>query len=833
MSARCGELFDVTRSIVVFAAAASLTIAAGAGVSFAQSEPGAGAAGATKALPPGAASEAQAKPYFQFLSHYCEKCHNTEDWAGSIAFGVMSPKDIPDDAKTWETAVMKLSGRLMPPPGQKQPPQTQINAFMSWMSQHLDEAAAAHPDPGYVPLHRLNRTEYVRSVEQILGVDVDPSTLLPKETLSDGFDDIAGALKVSPTFLDQYISAARTVAALAMGDPHPATAIAVYRAGKDSQAFHIEGTPLGTRGGMQVTHYFPADGDYVFDLSVFTGIGYLVGLDSPQDVVLTIDDQKAFEKSVGGAQDLKEGDQNPIESTKDLKARFEHILVHVPAGPHKIVATFVARTHAESNEELFPFDPRGGNERIPSIRGVQITGPFHATGISETPSRAKILICEPKGESDEAPCARRILAKIATQAYRRPITDADLLAPMHFFEAGRKGATFDAGIENALVAILCSPKFLYRAESEPPLMKAGGIYHVSDLDLASRLSFFLWSAGPDQELLDLAQSGRLHEPAVLEKEVHRMLADPRAESLVTNWAFQWLEVDAMDKIDPDPFEYPEFDEDLRSAFREEMRLFLGSVLLKDLDVRDLLTADWTYVNGRLALQYGISDVQGGQFRRVHLANSARWGLLGKGAMLMGTSYGNRTAPVLRGAWVLDDVTGTSPHAPPPSIPPFKENVPGAKPLTIRQRMEMHRSQPSCNACHGLLDPIGMSLNNFDAMGAWQTKDEDTGLPVDAAVTLPDGTAVNGPVDLRNELLKKSDRFVETITEKLMTYALGRRLDYHDMPDVRAIVRQADRDHDRFDSIVLGIIESPQFTMKRVPSGTGAPNLKTAQAANRN
>lgn len=819
----------MTRSLAAFAVAASLTIAAGAGISFAQPP---AAASAAKALAPGAATDSQAKRYFQFLNDYCAKCHNTEDWAGGIAFATLSPEDIPDDAKTWETAVMKLSGRLMPPPGQKQPPQAQIDAFMSWMSHHLDEAAAAHPDPGYVPLHRLNRTEYVRSVEQILGVEVDPSTLLPKETLSDGFDDIAGALKVSPTFLDQYISAARTVAALAMGNPHPAPAIAVYKAGKQSQAFHIEGLPLGTRGGMEVTHYFPADGDYVFDLSVFTGIGYLIGLDTPQDVVLTIDDQKVFEKSVGGAADLKEADQHPNESAKDLKARFEHILVHVPAGPHRIVATFIARTHAESVDELFPFDPRGGSDRIPSISGLQITGPFHPTGISETPSRAKILICEPKSTSDELPCARRILAKIATEAYRRPVTDADLEAPMRFFEMGRKGKTFDDGIENAIVAILCSPKFLYRAEFDSPLMKAGGIYRVSDLDLASRLSFFLWSQGPDEELLKLAQAGRLHEPAVLEQQVQRMLADPRAESLVTNWAFQWLEVDAMDKIDPDPYEYPGFDEDLRSAFREEMRLFLGSVLLKDLDVRELLTADWTYVNGRLALQYGIPDVQGSQFRRVHLENPARWGLLGKGAILMGTSYGNRTAPVLRGAWVLDDITGTPPHAPPPSIPAFKENVPGAKPLTIRQRMEMHRVQPSCNACHGILDPIGMSLQNFDAMGAWQTKDEDTGLPIDASVTLPDGIALRGPADLRRTLLKSSDRFVETVTEKLMTYALGRTLDYHDMPQVRAIVRRADRDHDRFDSIVLGIIESPQFTMKRIPGpGNGQPNLKTAQAAN--
>ncbi len=877
MFVRCVERYDVTRSILVLAASASLTLAAGtAGVSFAETAHGTGSASAAasptrpasgsaltsaddfdflvpdaasaskstsgsagggvtaKPLPPGAATEDQAKPYLKMLSDYCEKCHNTDDWAGGVAFGVMDPRDIPQDAKIWETAVMKLSGRLMPPPGQKQPPQAQINAFMAWMEKHLDAAAAAHPDPGFVPLHRLNRTEYARSVEEILGVHVDPAELLPKETKSDDFDNIADVLKVSPTFLDQYISAARTVAALAMGNPHPAPAIAVYRAGKEDQAFHIEGLPLGTRGGMVVTHDFPADGDYDFDLNVFTGIGYLIGLDSPQDVVLTIDDQKVFDKSVGGAKDLKEADQHPIESAKELKSRFEHILVHVPAGPHKIAVAFIARTFAESDDELFPFEPRGGMDRIPQITGIQITGPFHPSGITETPSRAQILICHPASPADEEPCARRILAKIAREAYRRPITDADLAAPMRFYAAGRKGKSFDAGIENAIVAILCSPKFLYRAEFDSPLLKAGGIYRVSDLDLASRLSFFLWSEGPDEQLLDVATAGRLHDPAVLEQQVRRMLADPRAESLVTNFAFQWLEVDGMDKIDPDPYEYPGFDEDLRSAYREEMRLWLDSILLENLDVRELLTSDWTYVNERLALEYGIPNVQGSQFRRVHLANSARWGLTGKGAILMGTSYGNRTAPVLRGAWVLDVIKGTPPHAPPPSIPALKENVPGAKPLTIRQRMQMHRAQPSCNACHGILDPIGMSLENFNAMGQWQSKDIDTGLPIDASGQLADGSRVSGPDDLRKALLHDTDRFVETITEKLMTYALGRTLDYHDMPDVRAIVRRADADHDRFESIVLGIVESPQFLMKRVPGpGNGGPNLKTAQASNLN
>ncbi len=823
---------------LICAIAAVSVLALGAGEVWAAAEGSAVASASAKgpaatSLPAGGATAAQAKPYWGMLRQYCETCHNVTDWAGDVAFETMHPQDIASDANVWETAIMKLSGHLMPPPGHKQPSQETIDAFIGWMENHLDAAARMHPDPGFVVLHRLNRSEYARSVEQMLGITVDPGDLLPKETESDDFDDIANVLKVSPTFLDQYITAARTVAALAIGDPHPARAIAIYEAGKHDQDFHVEGLPLGTRGGMVVTHYFPADGEYDFDLSVFTGVGYYTGLDHRVQVVLNIDDQTVFERSIGGAQDLKEADQDPNEAAKEFKARFENIRVHVPAGPHQIGVAIVAGTHSESVDWLEPLNPRGGNDRMASIRGFQITGPYNPAGVSGTPSRQKIFICYPKSASDEQPCAEKILSKLAREAFRRPVTEADLAAPMRFFEQGRAGKSFDAGIENALVAILCSPKFLFRTEFAPAQVKTGGIYRVSDLDLASRLSFFLWSEGPDEQLLDLAVAGKLHEPAVLEQQVRRMLADPRAESLVTNFAFQWLEVDSMDKIEPDNVEYPGFDEDLRSAYRTEMRLFLDSVLLKDQDVRELLTADWTYVNERLALQYHIPNVQGAQFRRVTVTNPARYGLLGKGAMLMGTSYANRTAPVLRGAWILDVVTDTPPHAPPPAIPALLENVPGQKQLTIRQRMEMHRRQPSCNACHGIMDPMGLAMENFDAMGGWQVKDRDTGLPIDAQGQMADGTMLHGPQDLRRALMRNPQLFVQTITEKLMTFALGRTLDYRDMPTVRAIVRNAGRDDDRFSSIVLGIVESPQFEEQHAPGAgpAGRANLSTTQAAN--
>ncbi len=825
-------------SAVALAAGASWAATAGSAAAPAASAAPAAAsspnAATAQAPPPGGATAAQAKPYWGMLGQYCETCHNVTDWAGDVAFETLQPRDIPGDAKIWETAIMKLQGHLMPPPGHKQPSQATIDAFIAWMATHLDAAARTHPDPGYVVLHRLNRSEYARSVEEMLGVQVDPGELLPKETESDDFDDIADVLKVSPTFLDQYISAARMVAALAVGDPHPAKAIAIYEAGRQDQAFHIEGLPLGTRGGMVVTHYFPADGEYDFDLSVFTGVGYYTGLDHASDVVLTLDDQKIFERSIGGAQDLKKADQDPNEAAKDFRARFQHIRVRVPAGPHQVGVTIVARTFSESADWLEPLNPRGGDDRMAAIRGLQITGPYDPAGVSETPSRQKIFICYPSRASEEAPCAREILAKLAREAFRRPVTDDDLAAPMRFFEQGRAGKTFDAGIENAIIAILCSPKFLFRTEYAPTEVKAGGIYRVSDLALASRLSFFLWSEGPDEELLDLAVAGKLHEPAVLEREVRRMLADPRAESLVTNFAFQWLEVDSMDKIEPDDVEYPGFDEDLRTAYRTEMRLFLDSVLLADQDVRQLMTADWTYVNERLALQYHIPNVQGAQFRRVTLANPARFGLLGKGAMLMGTSYANRTAPVLRGAWILDVVTDTPPHAPPPAIPALLENVPGHQQLTIRERMEMHRRQPSCNACHGIMDPMGLAMENFDAMGGWQTKDRDTGLPIEAEGQMADGTVLHSVDDLRRALMRDPQQLVQTLTEKLMTFALGRTLDYHDMPTVRAIVRQAGSRGDRFAAIVLGIVESPQFEEQHAPGGGASrPNLLTTQAANLN
>ena len=757
---------------------------------------------------------------WQMLGSYCEKCHNATDWAGSVAFDVMQPQDIAQDAKVWEEAVTKLQGRLMPPPGEKQPPQATIDSFVAFLETRLDAADAAHPDPGYVTLHRLNRTEYARSVEELLGVTVDVSALLPKDTLSDGFDDIANVLKVSPTFLDQYISAATSVAAQAMGNPEAHKSITILRAPRESQAAHVEGLPLGTHG-LLLRHDFPADGDYDFDLGGGPrGPGGYPGAPTTAPVLL-IDGEP-----------VKPPAPAPAAAAGREPRRRAPIRLHVTAGPHEIALVFVEHGVPESDDWLEPLDPASGAERTERAGGLQITGPFNPTGVSDTPSRHRILVCHPAAQSEELPCARQVIAHLERLAFRRPVTEADMAPALRFYQEGRQGASFDAGIENALVAVLASPKFLFRVERMPGGAQPGTAYRLNDLELASRLSFFLWSEGPDETLLDLAVANQLHDPQVLAAQVRRMLADPRAGALVTHFAFQWLKVDDMDRINPDPATYPAFDEDLRAAFKKEMELFLGSVLLQDHDVLELLDANYTFVNGRLALHYGVPDVLGSDFRRVILPDSRRWGLLGKGAILMGTSYANRTAPVLRGAWVLESVTGTPPHAPPPAIPALIENVPGARPATVRERMERHRSQPSCNSCHGIMDPMGLSLENFDAVGQWRTKDYDTGTRIDASGKMADGTPVTGPDDLRKALLAHPQQFVQTLTRNLMAYALGRTLDYHDMPTVRRIVRAAAADHDRFSAILLGIVASPAFQMKEMPAGAAPaqPDVKLTQVA---
>jgi len=779
------------------------------------------AAGADKpAAAPAATPQVADQPGPWALLHdRCEKCHNSEDWAGEVAFDTMSPQDIPKDAEIWEKAVRKLRGRLMPPPGNPQPDQQTIDTFVHWMEGNLDAAAGSHPSPGNVGLHRLNRTEYARSVQEMLGLDIDVKTMLPKDVSSDGFDNIAAVLRTSPAFLEQYITAARNISRQAIGRATAKPSSREYRVSSGlDQSAHVDGLPLGTRGGMSIEHYFPADGEYEFNIRqfFFGGAGYVTKIDQPHHVILTIDDNRVFDRAFGGPEDLKAVDQHQAIAADEMQARFNHIRVRIKAGQHRVGVTFIQRSFAESDSPLQPIAELPEMERTPAIPGVDISGPFNVTGVGDTESRRRIFICHPASQEEETPCARRILTRLAQEAFRRPVTDEDLHAPMSFYQVGRQAGDFEAGIESGLTAILASTKFLYRAEPLP-VMETKPVVPVDDLSLASRLSFLMWSEGPDSELVDLASSGKLSDPAVLDAQVQRMLADPRSRTLVTNFAFQWLNVNKIDAIEPTPELYPTFDRNLRDSFREEMRLFLDSILRSNRSVVDLLSSDETFLNERLALQYGIPNIRGDQFRPVHLADPNRWGLLGKGAILMGTSYGNRTTPVLRGAFILENITGTPPNSPPPGVQAFKETEPGKKVLTVRERLEAHRTNPSCNGCHGVMDPLGFALENFDVTGAWRVKDLDAGTAIDAGGKLADGTSVSGPSDLRKALLRRPDQFVQTVTEKLMTFALGRSLRYQDMPMVRAIVRQAATEGDTFESILKGVVHSPAFRMREIPA----------------
>lgn len=801
--------------------------------------------GTQKASPPTTDAAAPAVPdadqHWGMLKQYCSKCHNAEDWAGGVAFDTMTPNEIPDQAQTWEHAVRKLRGRLMPPPGNPQPDSATIHSFVSWMETTLDQAGMARPDPGRVALHRLNRKEYANAVWDLLNVRVDPNTVLPQDDKSDGFDNVANVLQVSPSFLDQYLSAARAVAVDAIGElpEHPSGIQYIVPRGAP-QEFHLEGLPLGTRGGMVVEHQFPADGEYELNIGNLAVALWVYNMEFKNTLIATLDGKKFWQADIGGEADMKSIDQKQDPAVDAINARLRGIKFKATAGPHKVAVTFLHRTFAESDDRLYSQVAGGGQDRILRLGNFEVRGPFSPTGISETPSRKKIFSCHPTAPAEEEPCAQKIVATLARAAFRRPVTDADQKLLMQFYRSGRQDKDFDTGIRKVVTAILASPFFLYRAERTPELVAtaaspaapaaapaAPASYRITDLELASRLSFFLWSTVPDEQLLSLAGAGKLHEPEVLQAQVHRMLADRKSDTLATNFAFQWLGLDRLAEIQPDPNLFP-YAGDPREDYRTEMKLFVDSIFREDHDVMDLLNANYTFVNERLALLYGINNVRGDRFRRVTLQDSNRFGLLGKGGVLMSTAYPNRTAPVLRGAWILERISGTPPSPPPPAVPSLKENKTGETAHTVRELMALHRDKPACFACHGVLDPLGFALENYDAVGAWRTKDRIAGTAIDASGVLPDGTKISGPGDLRKALSANPGQFVQTLTEKLMTYATGRAVDYHDMPTIRAIVRDSAKDNYRFSSLVMHVIDSDQF-QKRTPPQDDAIAHKTRTA----
>jgi len=753
------------------------------------------------------------------IDGYCIRCHNSVDRAGDILFNQLSAESVPGEPEIFETAVRKLRGRLMPPPGNRQPSQAEIDVLVSWLEETLDEGTGTGV-AGHVPVQRLSRTEYGNAVKDLLAVEIDAEDYLPAEIEVEGFSNIATALTVSPAFLDQYVRVAREVSRLAVGEREPRLVSAYFPPPElGDQEGYVDGMPLGTRGGMRFEYTFPSDGEYRINITDLDVGLYPRGLENEQTLVVLIDRTEVFRQNVGGPEDRAFVDLGGAPAREELMERFANIPVRVTAGSHEVVVTFIERAQVATDDPVrggshFPGWAYLGHLRLLRIiGGIEVVGPYEATNVFRTPSQEKLFICEPEAPEQQRACATRITETLAHRAFRRPVSDEDVDRLMAFYDAGHDRSGFNAGIEHMVTAVLVSPDFLYRGIAPPQSNDAVQFYALSDLELASRLSFFLWSQGPDDELLELANAGALKAPGVLEAQVRRMLAAPRAETLVSNFALEWLNLDDLDEVQPDPQLFTEFSPELRADIETEIDLFLRSVLLDDQSVQGLLSADYTFLNERLAQHYGIASVKGPQFRRVVLEDEARWGLLGKGAVLLRTSYGDRTSPVLRGAWVLEKLVGTPPSPPPPNLDTTLAVPEGEQPKTIRARLEEHRADPSCNFCHGVIDPYGLPLENFTVTGQWRDFDWVADAPIDPNTVLPDGAALSGPVELREALLRRPEQFARALTEKLMMYALGRELEYHDMPQVRSIVRAAAQDDYRLSAIVMGIVSSDAFRMQ--------------------
>jgi hypothetical protein len=748
------------------------------------------------------------------LDRYCVTCHNDRLKTANLSLQGLDLTKVADQAELWEKVIRKLRAGVMPPPDMARPPLPDYEALRDWLENEVDRAAATSAAPGSVVLHRLNRTEYANAIRDLLGLEIDPTTLLPPDDSANGFDNIAGSLTISPTLLESYTTAAARVVRMAVGSwksPVEATYLAQSDA---SQNQRLEGMPFGTRGGIAARHIFPADGEYKFSIQNF-GVGSFI---PGEQLALIIDGERAHVwpyRGVGLA----------VGMTADTDGTLE-VTVPVRAGSRLVGATFIATNYRPSLDIIRHYDRQSlENNTIPQIQNypaigfVRIQGPFNAERPADSVSRRKVFTCRPRSSSptSERDCAKQILTPLARRAYRRPPDAGEIATLLSFFENGRREGGFDDGIELALRLMLASPQFLVRGEREPAAVRAGQAYAISDAELASRLSFFLWSSIPDDELITLAAARRLGQPTVLEQQVRRMIADPRSETLVSNFAQQLLYLRNLPGTAPDGIFYPNWDDELRQSLKRESELFFDSIIREDRNIVDLLTADYTFVNERLARHYGIPNIYGSRFRRVTIPPEMayRRGLLGKGSFLAVTFTQNfRSSPVKRGAWVLENILGTPPPEPPANVPALEETKGDGKPLTLREQMTLHRTQQPCAGCHKIMDPIGFALENFDADASWRTKQGgDGGMPIDAKVKLFDGQEVDGPSELRTALLRYSPQFVRMFIEKMMTYALGRGLEYTDMPTVRAIARASEKDDHRFSTIVLGVVRSPQFRMR--------------------
>ena len=752
-------------------------------------------------------------PQTEFLQRYCLSCHNDRLKSGGLTLAGVDPSAIGENTALWEKIVRKLQAQAMPPPGVPRPDGATTTAFVAGAVRELDRLAAERLNPGRTEaMHRLSRTEYQNAIRDLLELDLDMSDLLPPDDQSYGFDNIAGVLGLSPALLDRYIGAAQKISRLAMTAPPRSPVAETFRVRSDqAQDEEIEGAPFGTRGGTLVRYTFPVDAEYriAFDTSASSDRVFAFDGTTHQLVVL-IDGLRVGDFTVG----RRRASDGPLE-----------VRVPVTAGTHTVIVTFVRKTSAEVETLRQPFErPYGG--LAPRVDAVTVTGPYSISkAAQEPPSRRRILVCRPDGPSKEPSCAASIARTLARRAFRRTVTETDMNALLAAYNDGRTRGDFDAGVEAMLRRVLASPDFLFRIERDPLSVPAGSVYRISGLELASRLSFFLWSSPPDDDLLDAAERGTLHQPAVLERQVRRMLADSRSTTLVTSFAAQWLKLRKLDAAVPNEFLFPNFDDTLRTALRRETELFFENLIREDRSVLDLLASDYTFVNERLARHYGITNVYGNRFRRVSLPpGGPRGGLLGQGSILLVTSYATRTSPVQRGKWILENLLGMPPAPPPPNVPELKEKTDSGRVLSGRERMAQHRANPVCASCHQLMDPLGLALENFDATGSWRARDE-SGQPIDASGSLPgSGATFSGPFELREVLRARSDLFLLAMTEKLLTYALGRGVEPFDASAVRRIVRDARADDYRFSSLVLGIARSVPFQMRKAwtpPSAVAA------------
>jgi len=770
----------------------------------------------------GPSTEQRAATATATIERFCIDCHNDAERTGELTLEHAALTDVGAHAEIWETVVKKLRGRMMPPAGEPLPDAAATDELVAFLEQRLDAAAAAHPNPGVKSLHRLNRNEYGNAIRDLLALDIDASAYLPNDSEAYGFDNIADVLGTDPSLMDRYLTAAWKVTSAAMGDTHVAAAVTTYRVPPDrSQTDHVDGLPFGTRGGMLVSHHFPVDGEYVIRPKLWRNtVDVVRGTETPHDLEVSLDGARLSLTRFGGPDDEVPAQMFPGKTADEIDRRFE-TRVSVTAGQHGVGVAFAKKSSATRQDVLQPFAREKHDARmdvgIPELDQIVIEGPLSVAGPGHSASRERIFSCYPASEAEAAPCAERILTTVARRAYRRPLTDAERTRLVDLYAAERaQGRDFEAGVQTGLAYVLVAPQFLFRVESDPADAAPGSVYRIDDLELATRLSFFLWGSVPDDELVAAAVDGKLARPAELRAQVERMLADARASALATNFAGQWLYLRNLRAAVPDMYVFPDFDDNLRQSAMHETELLFESIVREDRPLTELLSADYTFLNERLARHYGVAGIYGDQFRRVTVTDERRRGLLGHASILTLSSYPNRTSPVSRGKFVLTNLLGTPPPEPPPNVPTLPENT--TEKLSMRARMERHRADPVCASCHQLMDPIGLVLERYDGIGRWRDEDNgervaDYGSPIHV---LRDFGPINGPVDLRNAILSQPERFVRTATEKLLTFALGRQLTAADMPVARAIVREAaDRDY-RFSALVFGVVTSDAFQMRITP-----------------